>query len=254
MSTIVVGNIRRANGEAPALGEHVVDGVEIGPSKPDHVLLPCNLFIHNGSFLIEFLGDEHYRTEDIFEAALSFVSSFVLSKVVQQGVGLSLTIEYCKTQSNKIETFSPLVVRPDIRLEGADMFAMLGAVYGFRNSVEDYNRGLLHRENSPVFFYRCIETLARVVCEKRSDDSLEARDWQHFHNALETSKADMNTLLGFSKSHRHGDRDVIPDDDYVEMMKTARLFIARFVRWYKKSGYDPNEGYRERKKRQESST
>ena len=248
MSTIIVGHIRRANGEAPAL-KRVVIGGEIGPSEPDHVLIPCNLFIHNGSFLAEFCGGEDYRTEDIFEAVLSFVNNVILSEVVGQGVGLSLTIEYCKTESNEIETFVPVVVRPDMPLGREEMFAMMGATPDFRNAVEDYNRGLLHRENSPVFFYRCIETLARVVCKKGDWEKIESRDWKRLHSKLGTSKGDLDKLLSFSRRHRHGDRGIIERSDYEAMMKTVRSFIARFARWYKKSGPDPNEQYRERKRR-----
>ena len=250
MSTIVVGNIRMANGMVPSL--RTWHEGQIAPTVPDNLFIRYSCSIRNGSFLVEFPEEMPYHIDDIFTTAMNVINNTVLSIVAEQGIGLSPTIGYCKMQSGEIKPFVPAAVRPDKTLNGDNIRAMMGSVPAFRDAVADYNRALLHTEDCPFFFYRFIETLARVVCNKGADDRVAREDWDKFHSKLGTSRSDLAILMELAGKHRHGNRVVFDSEQQQAMMRTARLFMLAFVEWYVQEGPRPEEVYQKMKGRAEA--
>jgi hypothetical protein len=102
----------------------------------------------------------------------------------------------------------------------------MGMLQDLRWAIRDLNQGLIDRENSPMLFYRCIETLVCLVTGVKDTDRSA---WTRFHAALRTSPADIDLLLKKSKPHRHGSHEWFTGQEHAAMMQAVWTFVSRTI-------------------------
>ena len=219
------------------------------------VLTRYSCVAKGGVVIVDFAHDRPYEVGSIFEAARHIINNAVLVIVGEQGIGLFTTIEYCKTPDNQILTASQKRIDEEPPFESQAFRDYLGFTPDLRDALADYNHGLLHPYDSPLFFYRAIETLAHavrtVVNRRDSRKKLTSSDWAIFHSKLGTKSSDLNLLLEFSKKHRHGHRELFSDEEHTSMMETTRAFIVAGIQFLIREGPQPIEVYRQQREEAE---
>ena len=255
MSTIVVGRVSLANGAvAPVQWD---DSGEFSSFDEENrrVFTKYSCIAKGGVVIVEFLYDRPYEVGSTFEEARHIINNAVLTIVGEKGIGLFPTIEYCKTADNQIVSASPVRIDEQSPFDSDAFRQYLGSTPDLRNALADYNSGLLHPYDSPLFFYRAIETLAHAVRstvnKKESSEKLTSSDWDIFHRKLGTKSSDLNLLLEFSKKHRHGHRELFSDDEHTSMMKTTRSFIVAGIQFLIREGPQPIDVYRQQREEAE---
>ena len=190
--------------------------------------------ILGGSIVVEYPdGAPTDDEDDIFRVTRHLVDNTILSTVVTDGIGLSCMLDYCLTDSGEV-VLAPYDKAPAIepQVDRATATDLMGVVPNLRYAIRDFNQGLLHREDSPLYFYCAIEALARII--SKSDSELTSGDWSRLHESLGTSREQINVLWKISKSHRHGNRVPFSKEQHLEMMSSTRRFLALAIAYLDK--------------------
>lgn len=232
MPTYVAGTLRTSSGEAPELwlelsgGSGGVELVGIGAATFEW---QCSAL--GAHVLVELHGafdDNAVPADEVFRVSRHLIESMVSIAVLNQGVGLTYSLEHCRRADGSVVRARPDKV-PDVSplpFVWRDLFNMVGDDDLVRFALRDFNSGLVDRENCPFLFYRAIESLAKVVTGL---DNLRNLDWATFHSSVGTSRAEMNVVEAKAKRHRHGTREWFSPDEHVKMMKQARHMIERVI-------------------------
>lgn len=225
MKATVAGSIFHSNGHDTGLH------MDARLSGPDGVT--CHFKLMGGHFVCDLDGlAEACSTADVLQTSRHLIDTVVLSQVVADRLGLHYTVEYCTIAGRGMVPTAPDVAPalPALAFDHLqEIFDIVGKYGdGLKYALRDYNAGLLDRENAPVLFYRCIETLALLVTGR---DDVDDRTWAAFHQALGTSKNDLSALLRFAKSHRHGAHVAFGAKEHVAMMAETHAFILKTLRW-----------------------
>ncbi|MDE2589110.1 MAG: hypothetical protein KGL95_05545 [Patescibacteria group bacterium] len=233
MATIVVGSLILSNGQSPHIFIEVEGYAVVNNEKTEYVSK-----IIGSHIIIEFpnsLKNEN-ETDDIFRISRHIIDNMILSQTVIVGSGLSYTVEYCKKSNVEMILATPDHA-PDDKIKIPDLpdiYQIIGENSEIRYAIRDFNSGLIDRENCPLYFYRCIESLAKSIT-KKEDNNLESKDWEQFHSVLETKREDMKTLEEFNPSHRHGSHSFFTKEQHLEMMKETQFFIKKVLNHLKKN-------------------
>jgi len=229
MSTMVSGSLKLPNGRAPDVFFKVSDA-SIQWNK-GNISYECNIL--GGHILVEFLEglEENEIDDEIFRLAKYIIDNIVLTQTVLQGVGLSYTVEYCWKGKSEIVAAIPDKAPDtgDIQVNHQEIFRLMGIFPLLRYAVRDFNQGLIDREDCPFFFYRAIETLAKLICH--TTDDLEPKDWSNFHNKIGTSLSEMRELIELNKNHRHGIHKFFTKDQHLIMMRTVKHFLVKSIQF-----------------------
>lgn len=170
------------------------------------------------------------EVDEIFRSSRHLLDNTVLSRVVTEGIGLLCTLDYCVTSGGGVVPANPdSAPDVDVEIDRETVTRLVGTIPSLRYAVRDFNQGLLHREDCPIYFYRAIEALAKVVCKR--EDRLGKRDWKDYHSQIGTTTPDLQRLLDINKKHRHGTRIGFTREDHIQMMRAARLFLARTIQF-----------------------
>jgi hypothetical protein len=225
MSTSVSGSLRLLNGQVPNLNFELNGILKI---EKEDVEWQCRIL--GGHFIVEFPNwpTKHQDDDEIFRVAQTLIDNMILCPIVDEGVGLSYTLEHCKKWNGEIILKKPDQAPQieDIQIDRDRIFNLIGGQPELRYAIRDFNQGLLDRENCPILFYRAIETLAKLFTNK---EKLEAKDWNTFHLKLHTERSDMETLKRIADNHRHGTHIYFTKDEHLIMMRTVRYFLMKSI-------------------------
>ncbi len=231
MRATVAGSMFLSNGhDTPLHMDADLDARLVG-----NVQVHCHFKLMGGHFVCDLDGiPDVMGTEDVLRAARHLMDTVVLSQVVTDRVGIHYTVEYCNIEGRGMVTPTtdtapaiPALAFANIQ----DVFDIVGR-HGdsLKYALRDYNQGLLDRENCPILFYRCIETLALLIT---GADDINDKTWASFHQALGSDKNELATLMKFTKSHRHGSHAKFELHDHLAMMRETHVFILRALHWLK---------------------
>lgn len=227
---VVSGTLRQSNGEFPPLFINASDGkVQLGTGTS-----PCEITILGGHIIVRIDSvPEDMPDDEVFRITRHIVDAAVLTQTVRQGVGLSYTVENLWRGTGDVMRAVPdSVPRTEtININDKEVGNLIGANTLLRYAVRDFNQGLVYREDCPLLFYRAIETLAKLVCNKNDSEKLSQKDWDIFHKQIGTKCNDMKELHTIEKSHRHGIHSSFTKEQHLTMMRTADLFLIRTIRF-----------------------
>lgn len=226
---IVSGSLRASNGDLPNFLIDASEGkVQLGTGTS-----PCEITILGGHIMVRIDSvPADISDDELFRITRHIVDATVLTQTVRQGVGLSYTVESLwRGTDDVVHAVPDSVPRAEpININDKEVGNLIGGHTPLRYAVRDFNQGLVYREDCPFLFYRAIETLARVVCNK-SDGKLSGKDWNTFHKQIGTKRGDMKELHTIEKSHRHGTHTYFTRDQHLTMMKTVDLFLIKTIRF-----------------------
>ena len=226
---LVSGKISLSNGRPPDI--YIMSSGRM-PSEEEDRRFKCTIL--GGHIVVEYPdGAPTDDVDDIFRVSRLLVDNTILSTVVTEGVGLSCVLDYCRTDSGEV-ALAPYDKAPAVepKVDRATITDLMAVVPYLRYAIRDLNQGLLHREDSPVYFYRAIEALARSI--SRSYAELTPADWGRLHEALGTSRDQLSVLENLTKSHRHGSRVRFSRDQHLQMMSATRSFLVRAIEYLDK--------------------
>ncbi len=222
--TLVSGTLRLANGQPPHVPCFQASGRAAAPDG--EVTYQCTIL--GGHILVELSGSVLERdqpVDHIVDFVRDLIDALVLTEVAMHGVGMHSTIEYCRKYNGEV-SLAGVDRSPHLAVVPADakgILDLIGPMPRLRWALRDYNQGLVDRKDCPFFFYRAIETFAKVVTNK---DDLSGEDWAEFHSKLGTQRADMTLLEDLSKKHRHGTRPDFSKDQHSTMLETVGRFVT----------------------------
>jgi hypothetical protein len=172
----------------------------------------------------------------IFLIAKNILDRVNTSLVLTYGSGLIFIIENCiLCTGEKIDydlngafgasTFKGL----DSKASFEVFIKLIMENYQFYLALRDINFGLIDHDECPFFFYRAIESMAKLVCNK--EGKLTKSDWNEFHKKLATSKNDLELLKSKADSFRHAEREFFDASDHSAMWKTVHLFLTKIINY-----------------------
>jgi len=239
MTTYVSGTLRLANGQGPHPLFISVDGA----IQVDKATMPYQLEILGGHIMLRFprgFQEEDHNVDELFRFARHIVDNAILSQIALEGVGLSYTLDYCRTRDGKV-----LILDPDrapqidgIALSFGDVLELTGSRAQLRYAIRDFNQGLIDREDCPFFFYRAIEILAKTITNK---EELDAKDWNDFHGKIGTTRDDMKALEAVNAKHRHGTHSYFTKEEHLIMLRTVKYFMLKSLKHLLQTATHPRE-------------
>jgi len=228
MPIIVSGHCHLSNGTKPTLF-YESSGIIVKDEKK--IEYKCRIF--NDQISLEFtesLGTD----DDIFRFSRHIVDSMFLTLVPYHRVGIDYTLESARKQDgsivNSIPDKAPAV--DPIDCDQITLQKMLGKEPRLRYAIRDYNHGLLNREDCPFYFYRCIETLAKLVTD---DDEINNDVWKQLHDTLGTERSDLQTLEEINRPHRHGTHSEFNKAQHLKMMEEVTNFLTKSINHIRQS-------------------
>jgi len=218
MKSWVSASVSLSNGETPGIVHEASGTVLIDGQTVEFV---CRLVGGGATVDLHSLGN--LSADDARRVARAVLEHGLLARVIEEGVGLSVTFGWViregETAERTSNDHSPAV---DVPYSAERVQALMGMAPLFRFAVRDFNSGLLDREDAPLYFYRAIETLAKAVTGL---DETNREVWDEFHRKLGTSRADLAGLERLADLHRHGSHLAFNADEHLEMMATAMRFL-----------------------------
>ena len=232
---MVSGTLRLSNGELPGYFSSVSESVRLvtGDLSCEGTILGGHIFVRIEGLQQEMLDDE------VLRIAGYVMDNLALTQAVTKGVGASYTIENYWKDAGLVLRAMPEQAPPVEALghEEKEVFALIGDNAQLRCAARDFNQGMVYSQDSPYLFYRAIETLARLVCEKDDFQSIGRKDWRTFHRQIGTTHDELKELHNFARRQRHGPHIYFTRSQYVGMMRTARLFLTRTIQFLLEEEY-----------------
>ncbi len=236
-STFVSGSVRYGNGQLPDLCFHARGNATVGNRTIDYkcTILGTHIMVEYP----EAFSAQPPPAQDIIRFTQQLVESIVLSEVAVGGVGLLPTVEWCRlsTRERVRARVDRAPASEDLRPDQKQLYNLIGSDARLRSALRDFNQGLLDREESPLFFYRAVETLAKVISNR---DDLGESGWNAFHSKLGTQFSDMQLLHGLNRDHRHGTHRDFSDDEHSTILAIARRFVSESLKFLLGLGTSPN--------------
>ncbi|MDE1765080.1 MAG: hypothetical protein KGI27_02275 [Thaumarchaeota archaeon] len=228
MGPMVSGSLRLTNGQLPNLFIET-EGFAIVNEEN----IPYRSKLLGSHFIVEFqdpLRNEN-EVDEIFRVSKHIIDNMILSQVAIEGIGLFYTVEHCRKSNGDMVISIPDQSPKDESsiLVFNDVLNIIGKYPDVRYAIRDLNSGLTDRENCPVYFYRCIETLAKFITGKV--DEIGEDGWKDFHSRIGTKRDDMKILEGINKAHRHGHHSFFTKEQHLCMMKETRFFIRSVLNY-----------------------
>lgn len=127
MSTIVSGSLRLSNGQKPGLcieTSFIKGYLENG----SNLTYQCKII--GGNILVEVIEgfqEEEVIVDEIFRISRHIVDNLILSQVALEGIGLTYTLEVCKTHTGEVIDAQPDFIPQleEIKFEYQDIFDLI---------------------------------------------------------------------------------------------------------------------------------
>ncbi len=226
---IVSGTVRLSNGELPNYFSTLSESIRLVTGD-----LSCEGTILGGHIFVKIEGlQEEMLDDEVLRIAGYIMDNLALTQTVTEGVGASYTLENYWKDSGLVLRVMPDQA-PAVGAFGYDsrqLFALITRNAQLRYAVRDFNQGLVYPQDCPYLFYRTVETLARLVCEKDDFQSLGKKDWKLFHKRVATTYDDLKELHNFAKRQHHGSYAYFTKNQYLAMVSSARLFLSRTIQY-----------------------
>jgi hypothetical protein len=248
MTIDVFANLFLSNGDNPTVSAMVqTDDGEIKFS-PVSVKFSLKMEIINGLIIVHFtpVSDEHNfwdSWDNIFELAKIIIDPIILTRALHLGQGLLYTITLGRAEDGS--TFKPnpdTASEPNFDLttsQQADpIVRLLVNNFRFKFAVRDFNMGLLDRKDCALYFYREIETLARIIGGENKEGQAE---WDKFFDKIVASEDEKGQLKNKDKDStirysadklRHGKAPgQRHPQEWEDMKKTAKSILVKSAKY-----------------------
>ena len=112
----------------------------------------------------------------------------------------------------------------------------LGRNLRLRAAIKDFNWGLLDRDSAPFFFYREIETLAKIVLKLDLEFLEKPEQWEEFYNKIGATDKEKDYVKNILKTQyanyaRHGTYPYYKAEELGNMLRVARVFLMRTLKY-----------------------
>ena len=226
---MVSGTLRLSNGELPGYFSSTSESIRLVTGE-----LSCEGTILGGHVFVRIDGlQEDMLDDEVLRIAGYIMDNLALTQTVTAGVGTSYTVEnYWKDAGLVLRVMpekAPQV--EDLGHDEKELFGLISDSAQLRYAIRDFNQGMVYCQDSPYLFYRAIETLARLVCEKDDFQNIGKKDWKSFHRQVGTTYDELKELHNFVKRQRHGPHVYFTRSQYIEMMRVTRLFLTRTIQF-----------------------
>lgn len=225
MNTIVNAKLILPNGQIPCIKTNL-------SSQLGEFQYQCRIDV--GCIVLEIVNEIDENI--IFPIAKNILDRVVVSLVLTYGAGLICIIENCILCTGEKIDYNLNGAFGASTFKGLDSKASFEVVidlimenYQFYLALRDINFGLIDHDECPFFFYRAIESMAKLVCKK--EEKLTATNWTCFHEKLKTSKDDLKLLKLKGDSFRHAERNSFDASDHSAMWKTVHLFLTKTINY-----------------------
>lgn len=223
--THVCGSLFFSNGLRPNGASISLDGsAGIGTQDPN-LMVNFKLDIVGGFIHLNYPDFPDDKSDDeMLRASKHIIDTALLGVILRDGHGTAYSLEVF-SRGNRVGTPIPDYLPVDPSIDSTALFRLNAVNQRVRYALRDFNSGLTNREDCPFFFYRAIETLAKAIQNK--DEKLSAADWDEVHSKIGTTRAGVETVLGFSGTHRHGNHSGFSPEEHSEMLEKTRLFLKK---------------------------
>ena len=232
---MVSGTMRLSNGELPGYFSSMTDNIRLVTGE-----LSCEGTILGGHVFVRIEGlQEDMLDDEVLSIAGYIMDNVALTQTVTEGVGTSYTIENYWKDAGLVLRVMPEKA-PPVEARGHDekeLFGLISDSAQLRYAIRDFNQGMVYYQDSPYLFYRAIETLARLVCQKDDFQNVGKKDWKSFHRQVGTTYDELKELHNFVKRQHHGPNIYFTRSQYIDMMRTTRLFLTRTIQFLLEEGY-----------------
>lgn len=228
---VVSGTVKLSNGQTPSIYVKLPGAIRLHEQEIDYECI-----IIGGNITVIFpVGICEDILDEIFRITRHIIDNAILALAINYGIGLLYTLDFCRTSCGDVVQALPDQVPKEDATETLayyDIYKLMGVRPDLRYAIRDYNQGLIQREDCPIFFYRAIETMAKIVCNKESD--ITKADWDNYHKKIGTSFDEMKVLYHINKSHRHGTHNSFTKEDHVAMLISINHFIVKTIKYLNK--------------------
>ncbi len=232
---IVSGTLRLSNGELPNYFSTLSEKVRLVTGD-----LSCEGTILGGHIFVKIEGlQEEMLDDEVLRIAGYIMDNLALTQTVTESVGTCYSVENYWKDSGLV-----LRVMPDqppaagaFGYDARQLFNLITRNAQLRYAVRDFNQGLVYPQDCPYLFYRAVETLARFVCQKDDFQNLGKKDWKLFHKQIATTQDDLKELHNFARRQHHASYAYFTRNQYLAMVRTARLFLGRTIQYLLETTY-----------------
>ena len=232
---MVSGTMRLSNGELPGYFSSMSESIRLVTGE-----LSCEGTILGGHVFVRIEGlQEDMLDDEVLRIAGYIMDNLALTQTVTAGVGTSYTIENYWKDAGLVLSVMPENAPPveDLGHDEKELFGLISDSAQLRYAIRDFNQGMVYCQDSPYLFYRAIETLARLVCEKDDFQNIGKKDWNSFHRQVGTTYDELKELHNFVKRQRNGPNIYFTRSQYIEMMRVTRLFLTKTIQFLLEESY-----------------
>ncbi len=251
MAIDVFAELFLSNGEKPIMSAIIQsDNVEIKFSAGT-VKYNIKLEIINGLIIAHFTPifvnhDFWTHWDNIFELTKITVDPIVLARALHLGQGLLYNIRYGRAEDGSVVVYTPdTATDPKIdltsTLQAEPIIRLIANNFRIKFAVRDFNLGLIDRKDCAFYFYRQIETLAKIIGGENKDGKAEQKNWDDFYNKVRASEEEKSQLkdnetkgtIRYSANKlRHGNAPgSISPQEYEIMKKTAKSLLIKSMEY-----------------------
>jgi hypothetical protein len=248
MTIDIFADLFLSNGEKPLMSAIVkTDNGEIKFS-PTSVKFSLKLEIINGLIILHFTpvyeGHDFWdHWDNIFELAKIVIDPIVLARALHLGQGLLYIIKLGRAEDGSIIKPNPdTASEPKFDLttsQQADpILRLLANDFRFKFAVRDFNMGLLDRKDCAFYFYREIETLARLIAGENKEEKVEWDDFFKKIGASEDEKGQLkdrkntSTIRYSADKLRHGNTPgSCSQQEWEDMKRAAKSILIKSTQY-----------------------
>ena len=250
MTLVINGSIFLQNGYVPAdigSGEGETEAVRNDAGIQTRVPYLWKV-VENGDFIIELqnldnladsISDNMKDTQDLIRMAVNIIESALLLNVVRNGAGLLYIIKSLKKPDGTLIEFpaaTQIRENPEVPFDLNKLIGPtgLGRNLRLRGAIKDFNWGLLDRDSAPFFFYRQIETLAKIVLKLELEFLNSRQQWEDYYKKIGASQKERDFFENVLKKQyanfaRHGTYLYYTADDFYNMLLVSRIFLIKTI-------------------------
>jgi len=247
MTFNVFADLILSNGERPTTNTTVRLDNGLVKFNFGEVKFSVNLKIMNGTIELNFtpLSNDYKfwdNWDNIFELAKIIIDPIVLTSTLHLGQGLIYIINRGSMESADIVTPNiDTAKEPQFDLtvsrNAESVAALIASNFRLKFAVRDFNDGLLDRKDCAFYFYREIETLAKLIGEIDGKKT----NWCEFYKNVGASEEEISQLIDKTKfgtirysadKLRHGVAPgSIDRSNWEDMKKVAKALLIKSIKY-----------------------
>jgi hypothetical protein len=206
MAIDIFADLFLSNGEKPTLSVMASGSktsIDFGTLTVDYGF---KLEIANGLITVHFTPEatecdfwEHW--DNVFELAKMLIDPIMLARALHLGQGLLYNITSGKAADGKLVRRMPdMASEPKFDLSSSKqadpIIRLLANNSGFKWAARDFNMGLIDRKDCTFYFYREVETLAKIIGGENKD---EKPRWDEFYRKIGASEEEIDQVRNGKK-------------------------------------------------------